>query len=107
MAQNYIQEGDVIEITAAAAITSGAPVAVGAIAGVALETVASGSAVRVQLKGVFTVPKASGAITLGAAVYLVAANGNVSTTASGNIFMGHAVAAAASGDATVNIRLAQ
>lgn len=107
MAQNYIQDGNVIEITAAATITSGAPVAVGAIAGVALGDAASGETVRVQLKGVFNVSKASGAITLGAAVYLVAANGNVSTSASGNIFMGHAVAAAASGDATVPVRLAQ
>ena len=107
MAQNYIQPGDVIEITAGATITSGQMVKVGAIVGVALGSAASGETVRVKLTGVFELPKATGAITLGAAVYHVAADNNLSTTSSGNTFVGHAVAAAASGDATVQVRLAQ
>jgi predicted RecA/RadA family phage recombinase len=107
MAQNYIQPGDVIEITAGATITSGQMVKVGAIVGVALNSATSGQTVRVRLKGVFNLPKAAGAITVGALVYLVEANGNLSTTASGNTAVGHAVKAAASGDATVEVRLAQ
>lgn len=107
MAQNYIQPGDVIEITAGAAITSGDMVKTGVLVGVALGDAASGETVRVQLKGVFSLPKATGAISAGAAVYHVAADNNLSTTASGNTFVGHAVKAALSGDATVEVRLAQ
>lgn len=107
MAQNYIQDGDVIEITAGATITSGQMVKAGVLVGVALGSAASGEKVRIALEGVFTLPKASGGITVGAAVYHVAADNNLSTTASGNTFAGHAVEAAASGDATVKVRLCQ
>lgn len=105
MAQNYIQEGDVIEIAAPAAVSSGDMVKAGVLVGVALGDAASGADVRVALKGVYTLPKATGAITVGAAVYYVAADGNLSTTASGNTLTGHCVVAAASGDATVAVRL--
>ena len=107
MAQNHIQEGDVIEVTAAATITSGQMVKTGVLVGVALGDAESGEQVRVALEGVFELPKATGAISAGAAVYHVAADNNLSTTASGNTFTGHAVATAASGDATVKVRLAQ
>jgi predicted RecA/RadA family phage recombinase len=51
------------------------------------------------------VPKASGAITQGAKLYWSAANSNLTTTASGNTFVGLAAEAAASGDASVKILL--
>lgn len=107
MAQNFIQDGDVIEITAGAAITAGQLVKSGVLVGVALNSAASGAKVRLALKGVFRVAKASGAISVGAAVYFVDASSNVNTTASGNTFAGHAVEAAQSGDATAVVRLAQ
>lgn len=94
-----------IEIAAPAAVSSGDMVKAGVLVGVALGDAESGADVRVQLKGVFELPKATGAISLGAAVYHVAADNNLSTTASGNTLTGHAVKAALSGDATVLVRL--
>lgn len=108
MAQNFIQPGDVIEVTAGASFTAGSLYKHGSIVGVCLNEGASGDTVQLALEGVFEVAKATGAgITAGAAVYHVASTNNVSATASGNTFMGHAVDAAASGDTTATVRLYQ
>ena len=57
------------------------------------------------ISGVFSVPKASGAITQGALLYWDDTAENLTTTASGNTLVGVAAAAAASGDATVPLLL--
>jgi predicted RecA/RadA family phage recombinase len=59
----------------------------------------------VQVAGVFSVPKAAGAVTQGAKLYWDAANSVLTTTASGNTVVGVAAAAAAGGDARVSILL--
>lgn len=62
MATNYVQPGDVIQYTAGADISSGAVVKIGNILGVALADIANGSTGSVAIRGVFTVPKVSGAV---------------------------------------------
>lgn len=59
---NYEQRGEVLTITAGADLTSGQVVRVGAILGVATQAIANGASGEVALKGVFNVPKVSGAV---------------------------------------------
>lgn len=105
MATNYVQEGAVLSHVAAADIASGDLVVMGVIAGVALTDIATGGRGAVQVKGVFDLPKATGAVAQGAKLYWSSANSNVTTTASGNTLIGVAAEAAASGDATIPVVL--
>lgn len=105
MATNYIQEGKALNYTAGADITSGQFVLMGAIGGVAKTAIANGKVGAVHISGVFSVPKASGAVTQGQKLYWNSDNSNLTTTASGNTIVGVAAAPAASGDATVAILL--
>lgn len=105
MAKNFIHEGDVLNYTAGANIASGQFVLIGTIGGVAIAAIANGSTGAVRVKGVFSIPKASGAVTQGAKLYWDATNSVLTTTASGNTIVGVAAAAAQSGDATVQVLL--
>jgi predicted RecA/RadA family phage recombinase len=105
MAKNFIQEGKILDYTAAADVASGQFVLVGAIGAVAITDIANGATGPVQVVGVFSVPKAAGAVTQGAKLYWDAANSVLTTTASGNTVVGVAAAAAAGGDARVSILL--
>jgi predicted RecA/RadA family phage recombinase len=66
MATNYVQEGNTIQYTAGADISSGDVVVIGsngdAIIGVALVDIANGSTGSVAIEGVFTVAKVSAAV---------------------------------------------
>ena len=105
MATNYVQKGDALNYTAGADIASGDFVLIGAIGGVAETAIANGKSGAVHIKGVFSVAKASGAVTQGAKLYWNSTNSNLTTTASGNTFVGVAAEAAASGDASVKVLL--
>lgn len=59
----------------------------------------------VVIKGVFSVPKATGAVDQGDRLYWDVSEDEVTTTSSGNIFAGFAHAAAAENAATVDILL--
>ena len=102
--KNYIQKGDSIEFVATAAITSGAIVEVGALAGISAGSYDIGDNVVVSLCGVYEVPKVAGAITLGAKLYSNA-SGSATTTVGTNVFLGYAFSVQASGDTTVKVRL--
>jgi predicted RecA/RadA family phage recombinase len=108
MAQNLIQEGERLDyvVPAATTITSGQGVVVGSFVGVALQTGTTGKTIVVALEGVFQMPKVTGAVTLGAALYFDNTEKKVTTTVGSNKFIGFAWTAAASGDATVEVRLA-
>lgn len=97
MAKNFIQAGSVVTLPAPAAVVSGSLVKVGVICGVALHSAASGEPVELRLDGVFSLKKTSAqAWTVGAAIYLIPATGLCTTaTTAGNLFVGHAVEAAA------------
>lgn len=93
--KNYIQPGDSITVPAPADVKSGDLVVVGDLFGVAQFSAASGDPVEISTKGVFALPKVSAqAWAVGAKVYYVAADKNLSTAASGNTFIGHATEAA-------------
>ena len=105
MAQNYIESGEVKDFTLSGTVAAGALVAIGDMVGVALGSGKSGDTIAVALEGVYEVSKAAGAITIGAKLYL--ASGAVTTTdnSGANVWVGWAWTAAASGDATVQVKL--
>jgi predicted RecA/RadA family phage recombinase len=118
--QNHIACGDTIDVTLGSGETtyaSGKLYPVGSAIGVitsltrAGQTVfnnaasAAGDIAVVSLEGVYSVPKATGAVTLGQRLYYDASAKNLTTTASGNTFVGLAYASALSGDTTVQVIL--
>jgi predicted RecA/RadA family phage recombinase len=105
MATNYVQEGKTLNYTAGADITSGQFVLVGTIGGVAKTDIANGKTGAVHVCGVFSLPKASGAVTQGAKLYWDDSESEVTTTATDNTLIGVAAAAAASGDSNVHVLL--
>lgn len=106
MATNYVQEGKALNYTPSGAdVASGDFILIGALGAIAKSNIADGKTGAVHVCGVFSVPKASGAVTQGAKLYWNSTNSNLTTTASGNTFVGIAAEAAASGDASVKILL--
>lgn len=108
--RNFVQPGDVLDLTAPAALTAGQGVLIGALFGVAAETAASGATFELHVKGVYDLPKVgSQAWTVGALVYWDAANARCTTTAAGNTLIGHCVLAVGSGagETIGRVRLSQ
>lgn len=106
MAKNFIQPGDTITVTAPADVSSGDLVVVGTLFGVAQFDAKSGDDVEISTKGVYTLPKTSAqAWTQGAKVYWDAENKVLTTTASTNTLIGHAMAIAANPSAAGIVRL--
>lgn len=108
MATNYIQAGHVIQYTAGADISSGAVVRIGNILGVALSDIANGATGSVQIKGVFRVPKVSGAvIAQGESLTWDASAGafddNAATPATGDVTGAAAVAAEGAGNGVTTL----
>lgn len=103
--KNSIQEGEVLALAAPYAVASGGGALIGAIFGVAVTALANGETGSFQLEGVYTLPKATGAATLGAKAYWDNTNKNVTATVGSNTLIGVFVAAYASGDTLANVRL--
>ena len=103
--KNFVQPGDVLPVTLAAPVASGGVVIAGTLLGVAAINGATGETIDVALRGVFELPKATGALTQGQAVYWDAAAGRITATSSGNTAAGAAATAAASAAATARVRL--
>lgn len=105
--KNFHQPGDTVTFTASVTVTSGQPVAMGSLFGIAVTDATSGQTFEAALVGVFDLPKATGAVTAGAKIYWDASEGEVTTDADSgaNPLIGAAVAAAASDAATVKVRL--
>lgn len=112
MAKNYIQPGEVIDWTNATggAKTAGSVIAIGQMLGVALVDIANGATGSVQIKGVFEVPKVSGAV-IAAGESLVwdvsagAFDDNLATPAAGDISGPPAVAVEAAGNGVTSINV--
>jgi predicted RecA/RadA family phage recombinase len=105
--RNHVQRGDTVTLTAPAALASGEPFAVGAIFGVATGDAASGAQVEASRVGVFDLPKATGASwSVGDRLYWDATAKNVTKVETDNLFIGAALAAAASGATTGRVLLA-
>jgi predicted RecA/RadA family phage recombinase len=106
MAKNYIQPGEVLDVTLSATITSGSGLLVSKRLGVALTDGASGDTIAVQVKGVFNLPKLStDVVAQGDLLYWDNTNHRLTTTSTSNTLAGYATAAAGSGVTTVNIAL--
>lgn len=105
---NYIKPGVTMTFTApSGGVVSGTAYLIGSLLVVAASTVAQTLPFEGVAVGVFTLPKATGsAWTEGALLYWDTANANLVTAASATARrVGCAAAAAASGDATGQVRL--
>lgn len=92
-----------IDYTPSAAVGVGEIVVLNDLFCVATRPIAANVKGALAVDGVFTCPKASGAIGQGAIVYWDATAGNLTTTATGNKRAGKAAEAAGSSDATVKV----
>lgn len=107
-----ISSGEMIEYTPSSDVAAGAVVLQGDLIGIALQAIPANTKGALAVQGVFDIAKATGtgtAISAGAIVYWDATNG-VATASSGsgaNKQIGKAVAAAATTDAKVRVRLSQ
>lgn len=108
-------DGANIDYTPGSAVTAGDVIVLGDLVAVAEVDIAAGELGALALNGTFRVAKITGAITVGAKVYWnptgdpvggTAGSGAATATAGSLKLMGYAAAAAASGDATVDVVLA-
>ena len=105
MAAIFYQTGDVIDYTAAEALSFGDVVDLTTRIGVAGAAIARDAAGPVQVTGVYRIPKATGAVTVGQALYWAKSAKNLTTTADSNTPAGWAVAPAASEDPDVLVKI--
>jgi predicted RecA/RadA family phage recombinase len=105
----FVQHGDVIAFTnGGTARAAGEMVAIGSIVGMTTHPVAANAVGSLQIEGVVEAEKSATSVDIaaGAAVYLNS-SGLINTTASGNTFAGHAIAASGNGPANVLVKLAR
>lgn len=107
--KNFLAKGETIAVaTPSGGYASGQPVVVGDTVGVSSGKYAEGETAIINMCGVYTLPKvAAGAIAVGKKCYLVVADGNITGTASTNVFVGYAYEAAADTTTTINVLLAR
>lgn len=110
MATNQTQPGESIVITAGTNITSGQVVRVGQLLGVAVTDIASGTQGAVSLKGVYTVPKVSGAVivqgeTLTWDASAAAFDDSLATPATGDVTGSAAVAWESAGNGVTSFKV--
>lgn len=105
--KTYVQKGDVLSLTPAAAVASGVGYLFGTgLFGVATNDVASGAEGEFITEGVVTIAKTSAlAIAVGDRVFWDATNSVVNKTATAQQCVGICVEAAANPSATVKIKL--
>lgn len=106
---NYEQAGRVLTAVASADTTSGSPVVVGSVLGVAAHSALAGESLEVNICGVYTLPKkASTAIAQGEALVYDTTAGTFANgaAATGNLSgAGFAFAAAQASDSVVKVKL--
>jgi len=103
--KNYVQPGEYIEVTLAAAAVSGQGMLVGSMFGIAAKSGAIGELVNLALEGVFEHAKEAEALAVGDLVYWNDTNKTLTTTVGTNKLIGVAVKANLIGDATGTVRL--
>jgi predicted RecA/RadA family phage recombinase len=98
--KNFVQEGEIINVTSPYALTAGDGCLVGSIFGVAVDTVATSTAVNICTDGIFDLAKtASQAWTVGVKIYWDNSTKRCTTAAAAgaNALIGVAVVAVGSG----------
>jgi len=105
--KNFVQQGDVLTLTPAAAVASGVGYLFGtSLFGVAARDVANGEAGEFRAEGVVEIAKTSAlAISVGDRLYWDATNKVVNKTATAQQCVGIAVEAAANPSSTVKMKL--
>ncbi len=105
MAKNFVQPGDVLTLTSPeGGLLSGQGFVVGSIFAVATTDAKAGEPVEGAVTSVWSLPKISGAISEGDALYWTGTA--LTKTAAGNVFVGVAVnGGTGADDATVDCRL--
>ncbi|MBB3998875.1 DUF2190 family protein [Aureimonas pseudogalii] len=104
--KNYVQKGENITVPAPAVVLSGAPVLIGKLFGIAAGDALQGEPLDLVTTGVFTLPKVSTQpLAIGDKLYFDTAAGLVTTTASGNSYIGVAVKPAANPSGAAEVRL--
>ena len=108
MNARYVQRGDSIDHTPTADVSAGDIVKLGKLVGVAKLDIKAGELGAIALTGVYEVVKGDAAFAAGDEVGWDAANKKaVLASTAGCVKIGYAIAAAASGDSLVNVRLEQ
>jgi predicted RecA/RadA family phage recombinase len=106
--KNFVQPGNTLDLIAPAALTSGQPVLIGSIFGVAVTDAASGDTVAVDIEGVFELAKVTtDAIAAGDKLYWDSAAAKLTKTpgTGSKPLVGFAVAAAGNGVTTVCVAI--
>lgn len=103
--KNYVQPGEVADITPSADVASGDVVVIGARIAIAATAIKANQTGSGSVVGVHKLPKATGAIGQFALVYWDATAKKITTTSSGNTLAGYAFQAAQSADATVPVKI--
>ena len=104
--KNFIETGDIVPVTAPAAVTSGGGVLVGSLFGIAVTDAANGAPVEIKTLGVFELPKTSAqAWSQGAPIYWDNTAKVATTASSGNTLIGKALEIAANPSGTGIVRL--
>ena len=102
---NYIQRGDVVTLTAPYTVTSGSGALVGSIFGVAVNDTTNATSGEFLIEGVVSITKDTSTFSQGDLVYWDDSAKKATSTTSTNKLIGVAVAAAATGVATLKVRL--
>lgn len=105
MKARFVQDGKYLDYTPEAAVEAGDVVIVGSIVGVANRPIPAGETGAIATEGVFEFEKDESAVTAGATVYYDATAGKATATATSNTALGAAVAAAATTDAYIRVKL--
>lgn len=106
MARNFVQPGDTLTFTAPYAVASGGGFLSGVQFAVALADAAIGAPVEAKVNGVWDLTKNTGeAWTAWAKVYWDNTNKRLTTTSSGNTYVGVTTQAQASSDAVGRVKL--
>ena len=104
--KTFIQDGNIITVTAATNIASGDGVLVGSIFGVAAADAVAGDEVEIATNGVYELPKLSAAVfAQGDPVSWNDGTGKVVVPATGMAPIGVATEAVGNGTATIKVRL--
>jgi predicted RecA/RadA family phage recombinase len=105
--RNYVQEGATVTAAAPYALTAGQAALVGAaLFGVASNDAGNGATVELLTEGVFDITAlTTDTCSVGAVLYWDNSNRRLTTTATGNLYVGVALAAKGNGDTTARIRL--
>lgn len=101
---SYVQKGDVLDYTPAAAVAAGDVVVIGTLVGVAPRPIAANALGSLAVEGVFALPCATGATgAQGSAINWVTASGVAHATT--GTAAGKLAKARAAGDVTVDVIL--